>query len=139
MIRRIRLRRGTSLLLLVLLAVGCRAGTAPAPEKPALSRSGYARETAYATGDPALDALQDLVRPTLEANRKEFAGKRGMVRGFGAGDIYPQVWLRDSATLVPAPVAVNAAVTANNPSKSRPIAARRSRWRPGSPAVHCDA
>lgn len=102
MIRRIRLRRGTSLLLLVLLAVGCRAGTPPARGRPALSRSGYARETAYATGDPALDALQDLLRPTLEANRKEFAGKRGMVRGFGAGDIYPQVWLRDSATLVPA-------------------------------------
>ncbi len=80
-----------------------RASTPPAaPARPSLALTGYARETAYATGDAALDALQDLIRPTLEANRKEFAGKSGTVRGFGAGEIYPQVWLRDSATLIPA-------------------------------------
>jgi hypothetical protein len=90
---------------LVLLVVGaaCRSRVPTAPAaRSALSLSGYAREVAWSTGDPALDALQDLVRPTLEANRKEFEGKRGTVRGFGAGDVYPQVWLRDSATLIPA-------------------------------------
>jgi hypothetical protein len=86
---------------LVLVAAGCRE-TPPAPGRPALARSGYAREIAYSTGDPALDGLQDLLHPTLEANRKEFAGEHATVRGFGAGDIYPQVWLRDSATLFPA-------------------------------------
>ncbi len=98
-----RILSGLSLVVFVLAGAGCRS---PAPqaaaERPALALTGYAHETAYATGDPALDALQDLVRPTLEANHKEFAGKTGPVRGFGAGDIYPQVWLRDSATLIPA-------------------------------------
>jgi hypothetical protein len=63
--------------------------------------AGYSRQTAYATGDPALDGLQDLFRPTLEANRRELKGRTGAVKAFGAGARYPQVWLRDSATLVP--------------------------------------
>ena len=63
--------------------------------------AGYSRQTAYATGDPALDGLQDLFRPTLEANRKELKGRTGPVKAFGAGTRYPQVWLRDSSTLVP--------------------------------------
>ncbi len=94
-------RLAIPILLLATLACRSRVPAAPAA-RPALSLVGYAREIAWSTGDPALDALQDLVRPTLEANRKEFEGKRGTVRGFGAGDVYPQVWLRDSATLVPA-------------------------------------
>jgi hypothetical protein len=79
---------------------GCRS-SAPAERAP-LSRTGYARETAYATGDADTDALQDLLRPTLEANRREFTGRTGAVHGIGAGEIYPQVWLRDSATVIPA-------------------------------------
>jgi hypothetical protein len=63
--------------------------------------AGYSHQTAYAIGDPALDGLQDLFRPTLEANRKEFTGRAGAVKAFGAGASYPQVWLRDSATLIP--------------------------------------
>jgi hypothetical protein len=62
---------------------------------------GYSRQTAYATGDPALDRLQDFFLPTLQANRKEIAGRTGAVKAFGAGARYPQVWLRDSATLSP--------------------------------------
>jgi hypothetical protein len=61
----------------------------------------YSRQTEYATGDPALDRLQDFFLPTLQANRKELAGRTGPVRAFGAGARYPQVWLRDSATLGP--------------------------------------
>src|SRR5712691_8821667 len=63
--------------------------TAPGP--PAL----------YALSDAALDGLQPLLRSTLDANRKQFRGRTGVVRGFGAGTLYPQVWLRDSATLIP--------------------------------------
>jgi hypothetical protein len=63
--------------------------------------AGYSRQTAYATGDPALDGLQDFLRPTLEANGKQFAGREGPVKAFGAGERYPQVWLRDSATVIP--------------------------------------
>jgi hypothetical protein len=46
--------------------------------------------------------MQAMFRSTLDANRKDFAGRLGLVRGFGAGDAYPQIWLRDSSTLIPA-------------------------------------
>src|SRR5262245_59455769 len=59
-------------------------------------------ETWYAAADDALGRLLPLVRMSLEANRKELHGRTGLVRGFGAGTLYPQVWLRDSATLIPA-------------------------------------
>ena len=55
----------------------------------------------YTSGDPALDALQVRFRATLDANRRGFAGRTGEVRGFSAGAMYPQIWLRDSATLFP--------------------------------------
>ena len=57
--------------------------------------------TSYRTGDPAVDGLQPLLAQTLEANRKIFAGRTGTVNGFGAGTTYPQIWIRDSATLLP--------------------------------------
>jgi len=86
--------------LLVLAVVATVEGAEPRAARRGID-AGYSGQTAYETGDPALDALQDLLRPTLEANRKEFAGRTGPVRGFGAGERYPQVWLRDSATLGP--------------------------------------
>lgn len=52
-------------------------------------------------GDPQLLRLAARLQPTLEKNRKRFEGRTGPVEGFGAGEAYPQVWLRDSATLVP--------------------------------------
>ncbi len=58
-------------------------------------------EPRFKTGDAALDGLQGLLVPALEANRKSFVGATGRVEAFGAGDAYPQVWLRDSATLMP--------------------------------------
>jgi hypothetical protein len=61
-----------------------------------------ASRTSYHTGDATLDALQRQFRPVLEANKKSFTGRTGPVQGFGAGAVYPQVWLRDSATLLPA-------------------------------------
>lgn len=67
-------------------------GSAPAP----------VAETTYVVTDDAITRLLPLLRASLEANRKEFRGRTGLVRGFGAGSLYPQVWLRDSATLVPA-------------------------------------
>jgi hypothetical protein len=58
-------------------------------------------EVSWRLADPPLQALAVRLAPTLEANRKEFRGRTGLVRGFGAGAVYPQIWLRDSATLVP--------------------------------------
>jgi hypothetical protein len=84
----------------LLPSLACRERVdAPPPAPPGGAAS---RETEYSTGDPALDALQKDFLPTLEANRKEFTGQMGLVRGFGAGTVYPQVWLRDSATMIPA-------------------------------------
>jgi hypothetical protein len=77
--------------------VGRAAGGQP------LGETDYGGETtAYTVGDEALDALQSQLRPTLEANRKELVGRTGEVKGFGAGTLYPQIWLRDSATLIAA-------------------------------------
>jgi hypothetical protein len=90
--RAIRLLAGLFLLLAVRVLEGAEVRVVDA---------GYSRQTAYVTGDPALERLQDFLRPTLEANRKELAGRTGPVKAFGAGARYPQVWLRDSATVVP--------------------------------------
>ena len=65
------------------------------------SAAGAQAEVAWRLADPALQALAARLAPTLEANRKELHGRTGTVRGFGAGAVYPQIWLRDSATLVP--------------------------------------
>jgi len=62
---------------------------------------GYSRQTAYRVADPDVEGLQTFFRPALEKNRKELTGTTGVVKGFGAGDLYPQIWLRDSATLIP--------------------------------------
>jgi Bacterial alpha-L-rhamnosidase 6 hairpin glycosidase domain len=80
------------------------APTLPSPPdaSPSPAPSACASRTEYETGDAALDALQRHFRPVLEANEKAFTGRTGAVRGFGAGSIYPQVWLRDSATIIPA-------------------------------------
>ncbi|MGH9889498.1 MAG: MGH1-like glycoside hydrolase domain-containing protein, partial [bacterium] len=91
------MRRGGAAALGLLVLV---ARQAPALDAPPFAL-GPSRETTWSTGDPALDGLQDYLRPTLEANRKEFTGRSGEVKAFGAGTTYPQVWIRDSATLVP--------------------------------------
>jgi hypothetical protein len=38
----------------------------------------------------------------LAKNHRTFSTPNGPVEGFGAGEVYPQIWLRDSAWLVPA-------------------------------------
>src|SRR5260221_392666 len=86
---------------LLAIALSCR-GRERATEPPSAPGGPVDRDTGYSTGDAALDALQKEFLPTLEANRKEFIGQTGSVRGFGAGARYPQVWLRDSATMIPA-------------------------------------
>src|SRR2546428_4603946 len=63
--------------------------------------AGARAEVSWRFVDPTLQALAARLAPTLEANRKELHGRTGPVRGFGAGAVYPQIWLRDSATLVP--------------------------------------
>ena len=46
--------------------------------------------------------LLRLIRITLGRNEVSFQGGTGMVRSFFAGSGYPQIWLRDAATIIPA-------------------------------------
>jgi hypothetical protein len=54
---------------------------------------------------PALANVRQVfarVPGVLARNHRTFNSPRGPVEGFGAGEAYPQIWLRDSAWLVPA-------------------------------------
>jgi hypothetical protein len=46
--------------------------------------------------------LLRLIRITLGRNEISFQGGTGRIRGFYAGSGYPQMWLRDAATIIPA-------------------------------------
>jgi hypothetical protein len=59
-------------------------------------------ETTVESSSPEFGELLKLIRITLETDAVEFQGKTGLIRGFSAGDGYPQVWLRDAATTIPA-------------------------------------
>jgi hypothetical protein len=59
------------------------------------------RQTRYSSNNESLNGLQDLFSLTLRSTEKHFQGQLGLVKGFGAGSTYPQIWLRDSATVIP--------------------------------------
>jgi len=61
----------------------------------------YGEYTAFQSSVPEFERLGRLIRLTLEENEVEFEGRTGTVRGFAAGAGYPQVWLRDAATIIP--------------------------------------
>lgn len=59
----------------------------------------------YTRLEPARTELTDLlklIRLTLSHDETSFRGETGKVSGFRAGAAYPQIWLRDAATVVPA-------------------------------------
>ncbi len=58
--------------------------------------------TTFRSSIPELQPLWHLVRATLGRNRIAFAGKTGKIEGFSAGSLYPQIWIRDLATIIPA-------------------------------------
>jgi len=59
-------------------------------------------ETKFESSIPEFLGLQKLIRLTLDNDVVEFQGRTGKIRGFMAGAGYPQVWLRDAATIIPA-------------------------------------
>ena len=79
----------------------CRREPPPASAAAAPAPTTAPPTCSWESGDPALDALQARLPRLLDANRKAFTGRTGAIRAFGAGETYPQIWLRDSATLVP--------------------------------------
>jgi hypothetical protein len=58
--------------------------------------------TSLQSSVPEFNVLQKLIRTTLENDEVTFQGKTGKIDGFTAGAGYPQVWLRDAATIIPA-------------------------------------
>lgn len=62
----------------------------------------YGKFTRFHSSRKTFNALYKLIRFTLEQNEVEFSGKTGRVKGFFAGKGYPQIWLRDANTIIPA-------------------------------------
>jgi len=87
-----RARVFVAALALLPSASGCRTPEAPAPSPSAAESETLGR----------VRRLFARIGPTLDTNYKSFEGPRGAVSGFGAGDAYPQIWLRDSAWIVDA-------------------------------------
>jgi len=71
----------------------------PAPQTQADNTDSH--RTRYSSGNESLNRLQDFFPLTLRSTEKHFQGRQGLVKGFGAGSAYPQIWLRDSATVIP--------------------------------------
>jgi len=65
-------------------------------------RAADLQTTAFRAAIPEFPALWRLIRATLAQNHVTFEGRSGPVAGFSAGSLYPQIWLRDAATIIPA-------------------------------------
>jgi hypothetical protein len=62
----------------------------------------YGKFTKFDSDIPELNKMLKLIRITLEHNEVEYEGKTGKIYGFSAGKDYPQIWLRDASTIIPA-------------------------------------
>ncbi len=62
----------------------------------------YGEYTRFTSSLPEIDQLYTLIRLTLEENETTFSGRIGEISGFAPGKDYPQIWLRDAATILPA-------------------------------------
>ncbi len=62
----------------------------------------YGQYSKFESSVPELNKILKLIRITLHENEVEFQGRTGQIRGFSAGKDYPQIWLRDEATIIPA-------------------------------------
>jgi hypothetical protein len=62
----------------------------------------YGRYTIFRSSRPEFETLRKLIRITLIHDEVEWTGRTGKISGFWAGSGYPQVWLRDAATIIPA-------------------------------------
>ncbi len=62
----------------------------------------YGKYTKFQSSLAEFNELFKLIRITLNHNEVEFRGKKGKILGFQAGSGYPQIWLRDANTIIPA-------------------------------------
>ncbi len=72
------------------------------PDIPAGSLLKKGSFTYFSSSIPEINTLYKLIRLTLERNAVTFKGRTGTVSGFSAGSSYPQIWLRDANTIIPA-------------------------------------
>jgi hypothetical protein len=86
---------GTVGALLVALAVLSLPGSSP-------DDLAFGTYTDFRSNIPEFRGLFGLIKSTLRHNETSFPGKTGIVFGFSAGSGYPQIWLRDAATIIPA-------------------------------------
>jgi hypothetical protein len=59
-------------------------------------------DTEIYSSQEGLNTLFKIIRLTLLQNEVNFSGKTGKISGFSAGVDYPQIWLRDANTILPA-------------------------------------
>jgi len=62
----------------------------------------YGKFTKLSSSVDEVNKIFKLIRFTLSQNEVSFNGKTGKVCGFSAGTDYPQIWLRDANTIIPA-------------------------------------
>jgi hypothetical protein len=94
------MRRDSALALGGLLALGLGLAGGEIPRE--LSDRGLGTPTSFRSSIPEFGPLLHLIRATIAHDRVEFRGRTGPIGGFAAGTSYPQIWLRDAATIIPA-------------------------------------
>ncbi len=62
----------------------------------------YGKYTKFRTSNEEINRILKIIRLTLNQNEVTFPGKTGNISGFAAGVDYPQIWLRDANTILPA-------------------------------------
>ena len=62
----------------------------------------YNKKTSFITQYEEINKLQFLIEKTLQLNAKKYNGQTGTVNGFGAGNVYPELWARDNSTIIQA-------------------------------------
>ncbi|MFC2169492.1 hypothetical protein ACFLRM_02850 [Acidobacteriota bacterium] len=62
----------------------------------------YGKYSKFFSNIDELNKALKLIQLTLKQNEVQFDGKTGKIHGFSAGTNYPQIWLRDANTIIPA-------------------------------------
>jgi len=60
------------------------------------------KATSFSSRHNKLNSAYKMIRLTLEVNQAEFKGTCGNIAGFSPGVDYPQIWIRDASTILPA-------------------------------------
>lgn len=87
-------------MIVIAAGLACSGGRQPADKN--IKDLEYGRFTDFRSATPEYKELFNLIRATLSHNQVAFQGKTGPISAFAAGSAYPQIWLRDANTIIPA-------------------------------------